>query len=114
MKKFIILSALLISACSTLVNNENCLQVSKFKVFQTVDDGALAYECTATGECSPENQAVFLEEQNNVEYYDGMIVDAPKGKCAIHNGVYKYENTQGTEKTVPVIRFEYKNTLLDE
>ncbi len=38
-----------------------------------------------------------------------MIVKVPSNKCAIRDGVYKYISKQDNLKTVPVIRFDYKN-----
>ena len=43
-----------------------------------------------------------------LEYYDEMYVSTPNDKCAVQNGVYKYETKNKTHKTVPVIRLEYE------
>lgn len=112
MKKFIICFAFILSGCASITlfsDNENCILTNEFKVLQASDKGALAYECTFSEGCSVWNQIVFLEKQLNVDYYDGMIVKSPKGKCAVRDGVYTYINREEIRKTVPVIRFEYKN-----
>lgn len=116
MKKILLLTVFLVSGCSStlFVDNENCLEMDKFEVLQTLDDGALAYECTFDNGCSPFNQIVFLEEQRGVDYYDGLIINTPKGKCSVQNGVYKYTTKQEIRKTVPVINFEYKNSPKSE
>ncbi|MBE6449940.1 MAG: hypothetical protein E7013_04560 [Alphaproteobacteria bacterium] len=116
MKKILLLTVFLVSGCSItlFIDNENCLGMDKFEVFQTLDDGALAYECTFDNGCSPFNQIVFLEEQRGVDYYDGLIINTPKGKCSVQHGVYKYTTKQETRKTVPVINFEYKNNPKSE
>lgn len=97
--------------------NENCMDMKRFKVFQVFEDSyALANACTATYD---ENfcigAVVLLAPQRNIEYYDDMYVSAPDNKCAIQDGVYKYRTKNKTDKTVPVIRFEYEfSSLSDE
>lgn len=117
MKKFIICFAFILSGCASITlfsDNENCILTNEFKVLQASDKGALAYECTFSEGCSVWNQIVFLEKQLNIDYYDGMIVKSPKGKCAVRDGVYTYINREEIRKTVPVIRFEYKNPPKNE
>lgn len=98
-------------------NNENCMDMKRFQVFQVFDDSyALASACTADWDSSYCNGAVvLLAPQRNIEYYDDMYVSAPDNKCAVQDGVYKYETKNKTNKTVPVIRFEYEfSSLSDE
>ena len=96
--------------------NENCMDMSRFQVFQVFDDSyALANACTADWDSSYCNGAVvLLTPQRNIEYYDEMYVSAPENKCAVQNGVYKYETKNKDYKTVPVIRFEYEFSSLSE
>ena len=37
-----------------------------------------------------------------------MYISAPDNKCAIQDGVFKYETKNKNHKTVPVIRFDYE------
>lgn len=95
---------------STREHNPDCMDMRRFKVFQVFeDDYALANACTASYD---ENfcigAVVLLTPQRNIEYYDDMYVSAPNNKCAIQDGVYKYETKNKTHKTVPVIRFDYE------
>lgn len=118
MKKFYLFLSTLLAGCATITvfsDNENCISTTEFEVFQALNDGgALAHECTFLDGCSYQNQLVYLDWQPNMEYYDDMIVKVPSNKCAVRDGVYKYTNKQDTLKTVPVIRFEYKNAPKSE
>lgn len=112
MNKLIIFFTVFVTACaSTNIFNDNkdCIGIDEFKVFQALDGGALAHECTFAEGCSTWNQLVFLSKQRGIDYYDGLIVKAPNKKCAIRDGVYRYTTKQEISKTVPVIRFDYKN-----
>ena len=112
MKKILLLIATFITGCTTVTimsDNENCLPAREFKVLQALDDGALAYECTIWDGCSSFNQLYYIENLLDRDYYDGMEVKIPSNKCATQNGVYKYTNKQDTLKTVPAIRFEFKD-----
>lgn len=118
MKKTLLLFIFFITSCSSLNNvesikkafydNENCSDMREFEIFQTLDDGALAFLCE-DGHCSAYNQTVFLDNLHNVFYYDGMKVKAPNDKCAVVDGVYRYESKDERIRTVPIIKFQYKN-----
>ncbi len=87
-------------------DNQNCMDMNSFKVFQVLELGALAYE--NNGDMSSIlDRVVYLRLHPNFDYYDGMIVDVPSGMCAVQDGVYKYETKGGNNKTVPVIDFDY-------
>lgn len=112
MKKYIVFLLVLLSGCASvtlLSDNKNCITTREFKVFQALNEGALAYECTFWDGCSYHNQLVYLDWQPDIDYYDDMIVKVPSSKCAIREGVYKYTTKQDILKTVPVIKFEYKD-----
>lgn len=120
MKKYILFTFLVLFGCSQVPSmevlpvsrerNENCMDMKRFQVFQVFDDSyALANACTADWDSSYCNGAVvLLTPQRDIEYYDEMYVSAPKNKCAIQNGVFKYETKNKTHKTVPVVAFEYE------
>ena len=121
MKKFYTLLSIFLAGCTSQalketpsilsyprsIDNKSCMSMTRFKVAQVLEDGALAYECRKST-CSPFDTWVALRNQRGVDYYDDMIVDVPKDKCAVQNGVYKYQTNDDRNKTVPVIVFEYK------
>lgn len=116
MNKFsYLLLALTLTGCAAFENisnplkspdNPNCMDMDSFKIAQVLNDGALAYECK-NGDCSPFYRWVALKQQLGMDYYDDMIVDVPTGKCAVQDGVYKYQTKDERTKTVPVIDFDY-------
>lgn len=120
MKKYVLFTFLVLFGCSQVPSmevlpvsrerNEICMDMKRFQVFQVFDDSyALANACTADWDSSYCNGAVvLLTPQRDIEYYDEMYVSAPKNKCAIQDGVFKYETKNKTHKTVPVIRFDYE------
>ena len=118
MKKIYLFLSVLLAGCTSVTvfsDNENCISTREFEVFQALNDGgALARECTFWDGCSYQNQLVYLDWQPNVDYYDDMIVKLPSNKCAVREGVYKYMNKQDTLKTVPIIKFEYKDAPKSE
>ena len=117
MKKLLLTFSVLLAGCAVVEitpSNENCIETKQFEVFQALEDGALANECvfdwdSLSSKCSPFNQTVFILNQRGVSYYDGMKIEAPSGKCAVRDGVYKYISKDDRSRTVPAIRFEYKN-----
>lgn len=92
-------------------NYENdCLQIRTYKVLQVLDDNsALAFECLDDN-CFTMENTVLLAKQDNIDYFDNQIVKANDNQCVIRNGVYKYPNLYGHNKTVPIIYFEYANS----
>ena len=129
MKKYTLLLLFLLFGCTQVSSinvlpsmesvkeqNPNCMDMKRFQVFQVFEDNyALANACTADWDSSYCNGAVvLLTPQRNIEYYDEMYVSAPENKCAVQNGVYKYETKNKDYKTVPVIRFEYEFSSLSE
>ena len=126
MKKTIFTLMLFVSACSNIsqvgvlgnINNSErnkaCMDMTQFKVLQVVEDGhALAFECNDGGHCY-NNTVVLLTPQKGIDYYDDMIVGLPNEKCAIQDGVYRYETKNESIKTVPVIRYDYEYAPKDD
>lgn len=118
MKKISLLFFMILAGCTTVTvfsDNENCISTREFEVLQALNDGgALARECTLLDGCAYQNQLVYLDWQPNIDYYDDMIVKVPSNKCAVRDGVYKYTNKQDILKTVPIIKFEYKDAPKSE
>ena len=111
MKKPIIILSFIIYGCSSNIttNNEKCEDIKTVKIFQTLEDGALANKCEfnwdlLTTECSSFNQVVFISNQNGIEYYDGKKIKISNGKCIVQDGVYKYINKNEIIRTVPKLK----------
>ena len=124
MKKLILAFTVLLTSCAITdsfkevnIDNENCIGVRRFKVLQAIyHNTGLAYECF-TPDCSDyyhNNLDFILGDKVSEDLYDGMIYEVPTDKCAVRKGVYKYENKEGTMKTVSQIIFEYKNNYKSE
>lgn len=88
----------------TRTEHTEFLVSDRFKVFQTIDGGALAF-CGMIPELSDSpvylGPAVFIVGKEG-EHYDGQVVVIPYGECEMI-GTYRYMSNSG-EKTVPVIR----------
>lgn len=122
MKKVFCFFTLMLSACGLLrqqsssvgmwdvERNENCAEFSKIKVFQTLDDGALARVCDGydTKYCS--GMVVAITKMWGLELWDDKVITPPKDKCFSYNGTYKYKTKGDDTKTVPVLGFAYKYT----
>ena len=125
MKKIcLFLLFLLITSCSTIdtleeigVDNKRCIGIRRFKVLQAVyHNTGLAFECF-TPDCSDayrNNLDFILGDKVSEDLYDGMIYEVPTDKCAVRDGVFKYETKDGLQKTVSKIVFEYKNDYQSE
>ena len=53
-------------------------------------------------------QAMLLENNNKIAYYDRMLVKIPPKKCARQVGTYRYETKEKTMTTVPIIIIDAK------
>lgn len=121
MKKTILLLILLLCGCTELAptanftmgkkleRNPDCMSMYRFKVFQVLGDNyALAKECKPDDDNYYFGAVVLLTPQKGVDYYDDMFVGLPKDKCAVQDGVYSYETTNNSLKTVPRIKYDYE------
>jgi len=84
------------------------MNAKAFKVFQVLDDAALANAASD----NVEGKILYLgpvvliradEEHNG--FYDDQIIKVPSGKVAAQIGTYQYYTRQEIVKTVPVIGF---------
>lgn len=88
--------------------NENCMNMKRFKIFQTFPANyALAHDCREDDMDFCFGAIVLLTPQLNVDYYDDMFVTPPVDKCAVQDGIYRYESKSGLN-TVPRIRWDFK------
>lgn len=115
MKKYFLALSFFLVSCTmenlTLSNkpkNEQCMDMERFKIFQTFPANyALAYSCKGNDGDYCWETVVLLTPQRGIDYYDGMFVSSPAGKCAVQDGVYRYESKSGLN-TVPRIRWTFK------
>lgn len=81
----------------------DCVGAGSFEVIQVLGSGdALATEQDSSG-IGIGVTVLFLNDGNNA-YYDDQIINIPSGKCARQIGVFRYENMDGMNKTVPVVK----------
>ena len=115
MKKYFSALCFFLASCtmenSTFFNkvqNELCMDMERFQIFQTFPANyALANNCKEDDRDYCFGAVVLLTPQRNVDYYDSMFVTLPAGKCAVQDGIYRYEAKNGL-KTVPRIRWGFK------
>lgn len=92
--------------------NTECMDIKAVKVFQTLDEGALAFACDGwdTKYCS--GMTVYVPQSHSIttELYDDKVIKTPENKCFILLSTYKYETKGGSVKTVPVVEFGYSYT----
>lgn len=124
MKKFCLFLMFIITFCTTVdalaeigFDNKKCIEVRRFKVLQAVyHNTGLAFECF-THDCSDayrNNLDFILGDKVSEDLYDNMIYEVPADKCAVRDGVFRYETKDGSLKTVSRIVFEYKNDYQSE
>lgn len=104
-----ILLLLCCAGCQTLASfgifrSKECEDINEVKIFQVLNDGALGFECKETrfNDCSY-GVTVFIPNKANKNYYDGMRIKVPYGKCISFNGTYRYVNKNNDIATVPKI-----------
>lgn len=92
----------------TTMTNPDCEEVSQFRVFQVLDDFALAHACENTSYDRPDTfchgHTVYLPREPGKIYYDDQIIKSPPGKCVVYVGTYRIERRYDY-KTVPVVKF---------
>lgn len=121
MKRFSLLLAILLCACSLSLNSEStngfkveknseCADFNRIEVFQTLDNFALANVCDSSYSDLCLGMVVRIDKDWNMELWDDKVITPPDGKCFIYDGTYQYETKTELKKTVPVLRFGYKYT----
>lgn len=92
------------------------IKANSFRVMQVLPDGSalamvdnisntLDNALSSTADNSVENGTIvlFLNNNNNTNYYDRQIITRPSGKHFKQIGIYRYITKQEIMKTVPVI-----------
>lgn len=82
------------------IKNPKCQPFDTIKVFQVLDDFALALQCDGEYCTGP---VVYIPKENNRLYYDEQKINPPQNKCFSFSGTYQYENKENLMKTVPKI-----------
>lgn len=75
-------------------------EVGYYKVFQTLDDGALAESCDRPDALVCLGKIVFIPKSVDGMLYDDKMVRINNPQVI---DVLKYENRMGVQKTVPVV-----------
>ena len=88
------------------IRNKKCADIQKYKIFQVMNDGALASACdTKYGVETCLGLVVYVPKKKGSDYYDDMLVEPAGGECIAYEGVYKYPAKNGLNKTVPKLKF---------
>ncbi len=91
---------------SQVAHNEKCADIQKYKVFQVMNDGALAFACeTQYGIETCLGLVAFIPKKKSQIYYDDMKVEPSSGGCIVYEGTYRYPTKGGIYKTVPKLKF---------
>lgn len=88
--------------------NEDCEDVKAVKVFQTLNDGALASVCDSSYSDICMGATVFVPKLLDKTMWDDKKITPPKGKCFVFNDVYKYTSKDERNRTVPIADFAYQ------
>jgi len=113
MKKILLFLSFIVCACTqqevgqrVSASSEKCADIQKYKIFQVMNDGALALACdTQYGIETCLGLVVYIPKKKGQIYYDDMIVKPAGGQCIIYDGVYRYPIKSGLYKTVPKLKF---------
>lgn len=127
MKKFIVLSILFaLSGCALLHDetgdtsiwkgekNTDCADFKTVKVFQTLEDSALASVCDGYDTKYCNGMTVVVYKKWNQQLWDEKVVTPPKGKCFVYDGTVSYKTKAGDSKTVPVLDYRYDRSPTSE
>ena len=98
MKKFIVLSILFaLSGCALLHDetgdtsiwkgekNTDCADFKTVKVFQTLEDSALASVCDGYDTKYCNGMTVVVYKKWNQQLWDEKVITPPKGKCFVYD-----------------------------
>jgi len=80
----------------------SCESVREFNVLQATREGALAFACESVGAKHCSGQLAFIPNQRNIEFFDDQRVRVAQGQCFVFDGVHRYTNREGRERTVPI------------
>lgn len=89
------------------IRNEKCEDVPAVKIFQVLDDYALADTCeksSYTEKYSCYGMTVYVQKGKNELFYDNKIIEPKGDQCISYSGTYKYESQNGAQHTVPKIK----------
>ena len=88
------------------IRNPKCADIQKYRIFQVIDDGALAFACDSQyGNELCSGMVAYIPKMIDSNYYDELIVEPVGGQCISYEGVYKYSTKDGYNKTVPILKF---------
>ncbi len=113
MRKVLLILPILLMGCvegsrvfappETIINSK-CETVYQYQIFQALENGGLAHDCSDYLGDTCWGLLVFIPAGKGVEYYDDQIIRVPEGKCAVYEGVYRYTTKQDIMKTIPKVK----------
>lgn len=89
------------------IKNEKCENIPAVKIFQVMDDFALAWTCDSEEDTDGLHclgYTVYVPKEKGQLYFDDKVVTPGKGKCISFNSVYSYEDIFEGRRTIPVIK----------
>ena len=107
------------------IKNEKCENIPAVRIFQVMDDFALAWTCNSakyTDDLYCFGYEVYIPKEKGQLYFDDKVVTPGKGKCISFNSVYSYEDILEGRRTIPMIKMidaevpnpEYKKWLKEQ
>lgn len=94
--------------------NTDCADFKTVKVFQTLEDSALASVCDGYDTKYCNGMTVVVYKKWNQQLWDEKVVTPPKGKCFVYDGTVSYKTKVGDSKTVPVLDYRYERSPTSE
>lgn len=88
--------------------NEKCeAEIHQVKIFQVLENnGALAFNCHKTKDYCTDMVVAIPPSREML--WDDKKIHPPKDQCFVIKGTYKYVTKNDSDRTVPVVGFDYK------
>lgn len=111
MKKIILVVFCLFLANIGFARNINNGAISNGRCFiqQALGYGALGYICPKYSICKDDcRMGQFVYFDFDFDFVDNQMYHVPKGYCLYADGVYRYENMKGQQRTVRKVKLMFK------
>jgi len=111
MKKIILIVFCLLLTNTSFARDVNSGTISNKRCFilQALGNGALGYICPKSSLCENDckmGQFVYLDF--DFDFVDNQMFHVPKGYCLYADGVYRYKNVEGQQRTVRKVKLMFK------
>ena len=94
--------------------NQDCVYINNIEVFQTLGKYSVLVTYQDYDDRYSYKTAYLEDYSGDIMFYDGLKVKVPEDKCAVIKDTYEYTTTEGKNKVVPKITFEYEFSPKDE